>query len=144
MNVMRLVISTVVGAIALMALGWFIFEFLFGDYYASNMTALPGVVRDTPLYWGVGVGCLFYALLITLGLELRPRAYTLSGGLIAGGVVGLLLWGAADFTVYALMTVQNLTLTIVDPLLAIVQGAIAGAIIGVVGSLAGGRQPAPA
>ena len=140
MNVKRLVIGTIVGAIALLVVGWVMFELLLGDFYRSNMSSLPGVVRATPLYWSLVIGQLIYALLISLALEAKRSAYAIGDGFTVGATVGVLLWGSANFTLYALVDVNNLMLTIVDSLLAIVQAGIAGAVIAWVVGLIGSKS----
>lgn len=49
-----------------------------------------------------------------------------------GAVVGFLVWFTADFAIYDFMNVQNLTRTVVDPLLEAVHGGIGGGVIAVV------------
>ena len=50
-------------------------------------------------------------------------------GTIVGAVVGFLTWFGVDFTLYGYESRWNLMLTIVDPLLAAIQFAAAGAVI---------------
>ena len=47
-------------------------------------------------------------------------------------MVGFLLWFTADFMLYGITNVGNLTITVVDPLLELVHGAIAGGVIAAV------------
>jgi hypothetical protein len=47
----------------------------------------------------------------------------------AGAAVGFLIWLCADFTLYGITNINNLTLTIVDPLVELVRGGITGAAI---------------
>jgi len=48
----------------------------------------------------------------------------------AGAVVGFLIWVCADFTLYGITNLNNLTLTAVDPLVELVRGGIVGAVLG--------------
>jgi hypothetical protein len=78
--------------------------------------------------WAVVVGCLAYAALITLGIGRSTRA-TVVSGVTVGAVVGVLVWATADFTLYGITNVSNLTRTVVDTLLEGVHGGVAGAVI---------------
>jgi hypothetical protein len=51
---------------------------------------------------------------------------TVAGGMKAGATVGFLIWMVADFTLYGITNINNLTVTIVDPLVELVHGGIAG------------------
>ena len=64
---------------------------------------------------------------------------SIGAGVKVGAIVGFLVWFTADFTLYGLTNIANLTRTIVDPLLEIVHGGTGGAVIGFVLS----RMPAP-
>ena len=62
-------------------------------------------------------------------------------GMKIGAVVGFLLWFTADFILYGLQNVNNLTVAIADPLLELVRGGISGAIIAaVLGKIAGAQE----
>ena len=49
-----------------------------------------------------------------------------------GAVVGFLLWFTVDFILYGITNVENLAQTVVDPLLELLRGGIAGGVIAVV------------
>jgi hypothetical protein len=127
MDSKRLAIGTVVGGITVYALGYLIFELIFGSFYAANVGTATGVDRDPDLIWAVALGALAYAALITLGVA--GRAVSVASGLKVGAVVGFLLWATADFTLYGITNLSNLTRTVVDTLLEGVRGGIAGAVI---------------
>jgi len=128
MNVKRLVIGSVVGAVLLYVLGIVIWEYLFSDFFNANGGGAVGVTRPEMIVWSLVLGTLLYGVLVTLSLE-WSGSKTLVGGLITGAIVGALLWGTADFTHYALNTMNNLTATVADTLLEGVRGGITGAIV---------------
>ena len=128
MDTKRLVTGVVVGGIALYAVGYLIFELAFGTFYAANAGSASGVERDPQVVWALVVGSLAYAALITLGI-VRSTRVTIGSGMAVGAVVGVLLWGTADFTLYAISNLSNLTRTVVDTLLEGVHGGVAGAAI---------------
>jgi hypothetical protein len=122
------VIGTVVGAIALQVLGFVIFAMLLADFFEVNSGSASGVAREVQVIWAQLVGAVLYAAAITLAIQAKGSAAVMDG-LKAGAIVGLLIWGTADFTLYSLQNVNNLTATIVDTLLEVVRGGIVGALI---------------
>ncbi len=141
MNVKRIVIGTVVGAITLFIVGYLIFELAFGDFYTANMGSATGVVREVPVLWASALASISYALLLTLALETKEGSATVMDGAKVCAIVGFLLWFTVDFTFYGIFNLTNLTLAIVDPLLEAVHGGIAGAVIAAVsGKMSGAGQ----
>ena len=110
-------------------LGWVIFVTLFAEFFDANSGSAVGVDRDAPIVWALMIGSLFYAVLLTLALESRSTSKSIVDGLMIGAVVGALLWGAADFIVYGITNLNNLTATIADILLEGVRGGIAGGVV---------------
>jgi hypothetical protein len=53
-------------------------------------------------------------------------------GVKVGAVVGFLVWFTADFMLYGISNLLNLTSTIIDPLLEVVPSAVAGGVIAMV------------
>ena len=131
MDTKRLVTGTVIGGIVVFVAGYLIFDLAFGAFYDANAGSATGVDRDAQLLWAVAVGSLAYAALITLGIGGRGSS-SVADGLKVGAVVGFLLWCTVDFTLYGISNVSNLTRTVVDPLLELVRGGIAGAAIAAV------------
>jgi hypothetical protein len=127
MNTKQWVVGTVAGAIVLYAVGYVIFEVLLGDFYAANGGSATGVSRDPQILWAVVVGGLAYAALILYAVRANVASLTVVGGMKAGATVGFLIWLVADFTLYGITNINNLTVTIVDPLVELVHGGIAGA-----------------
>ena len=143
MDIKRLIIGTVVGAITLYILAYLIFELAFGEFYAANAGSATGLVRDTPLMWATALGSISYAALLTLAIETRGGSVTIVDGLKIAAIVGFLLWFTVDFTFYGLFNMSNLTLTIVDPLLELIHAGISGAVIAAVFGKIGGVQEDP-
>ncbi len=132
MDIKRLVTGTVVGGIILYAVGYLIFDLAFREFYAANAGSATGVERDPQVVWAVALGTLSYAALVTLGIGSGSRSSNVGAGVKVGAVVGFLLWFTVDFIFYGTSNVGNLTRTVVDPLLELVRGGIAGGVIAVV------------
>ena len=132
MDIKRLIIGTVVGAITLYILGYVIFDLAFGEFYTANAGSATGLVRDNPLIWATALGSISYAALLTLAIGTRAGSSTIVEGLMTGAIVGFLLWFTVDFIFYGIFNISNLTLTIVDPLLELIRAGIGGAVIAAV------------
>jgi hypothetical protein len=124
--------GTLVGGVTLFATGTLLFmippvrDFL---VYAMNAGTATGVAREPQLVWAVAVGALSYSALITLAIGSRADSLNIASGIRIGAVVGFLLWFTADFMFYGISNVGSLTSTVVDPLLELVPGAVAGGVI---------------
>jgi hypothetical protein len=136
MNIKRMGIGTVVGAITLYLLGMLIWQVLFADFFDANSGSAVGVERETPILWAVIVGTLAYAKLLTFALE-SQSGKTLVDGLKVGAMVGALLWCTADFILFGVTNLNTLTGAIADTVLEGVRGGIAGGVIAFVLSKVG-------
>jgi hypothetical protein len=130
MNAKQWVIGTVVGAIVVFAIGWVLFEMLLGDYYAANAGSATGLDKDPPIMWSLAVGALAYAALIIYAMRGQAAAVNMVSGMKVGAIVGFLLWATADFSLFGVTNMSNLTITLLDPFVELVHGGIAGAVIG--------------
>lgn len=130
MNAKQWVAGIIGGGVVLYVLGYLIFETLLADFYAANAGSATGVSRDPQILWAVGAAALAYAALILVALKAHATPLNVTNGMKAGAIVGFLLWACADFTFYGITNVNNLTLTIVDPLVELVRGGITGAVLG--------------
>ena len=116
------------------ATGYLMFGIVLGNFYAHALSAgsATGVPRDALLFWAVGLGALSYGALMTLAIESRAGSPTVGAGIKIGAVVGFLVWFTADFMLYGMSNVLNLTSALIDPLLEVVPSAITGGVIAVV------------
>jgi hypothetical protein len=134
MTAKQLVAGTVVGAATLTATGYVMFGIVLGNFYAHALSAgsATGVPREAPLFWAVGLGALSYGALMTLAIGSCAGSLTMGSGIKIGAVVGFLVWFTADFMLYGISNVLNLTSAFVDPLLEVVPSAITGVVVAVV------------
>lgn len=132
MDTKRLVAGTLVGGIVVYILGYLIFTLAFGSFYAANVGSATGVARDQGLIWAVVLAGFAYGALVTFTIGNRTGSLSLGEGAKIGAIVGFLLWFTADFVTFGLTNTTNLTITVVDPLLELVRGAIVGLIIAAV------------
>ena len=130
MNTKQWVVGTIGGGVVVYVLGYIIFDTLLGDFYAANGGSATGVMRDPQIMWAVAVGALAYAALILYALKAHVASPNAISAMKVGATVGFLLWLCADFTLYGITNMSNLTTTIVDPLAELVRGGITGAVLG--------------
>ena len=144
MDAKRMVTGTIVGGVTLFAVGYALFNVLLSDFYAANAGSATGVNRESQILWSVLLGNFGYAALITYAAGGRSEGPTLQRTALTGAVVGFLLWFTTDFIFYGIANTSNLTLTVVDPLVELIHGAIAGGMIGLVLGRLSARDTAPA
>lgn len=136
MDMKRLVIGTIAGAVVMYLVGIAFWGTLFADFFAANAGSAEGVNRAEEIVWASALGTLFYALLVTMMMEARG-AKSAVDGLMVGAVVGFLIWGTADFIMFGNFNLNSLTGTIADTVLEGVRGGIGGAAIALALSKAG-------
>lgn len=134
MTAKQLAAGTVAGAATLSVTGYIFFVIVLGNFYAHALSAgtATGVARESLLWWAVGLGALSYGGLVTLAIGSRAGSPTIGAGIKIGAVVGFLVWFTADFMLYGISNVLNLTSALIDPLLEVVPSAITGGVIAVV------------
>lgn len=140
MDIRRLVVGTIAGAVTLYIAGYLIFDLAVLDFYLANAGSATGAFRDAAMQWPLILGNIALAALLTLGVLSRPAAAGVPGGLVTGLVIGFLVWFGVDFTLYAYTNLWNLTVVIVDPVLEAIHNGIAGVVIAWVLT----KTPAPA
>ena len=127
--------GAVVGGITMYLVGYLVFDLAFADFYAANRSHV--MARGTPILWAIWLGTLSLAALITFAVGRDTGAPTIGAGARTGAIVNFLAWCGVDFLRYGGADYMTLTVTVVDPLLEIVRGAITGAAIAVVLSKVG-------
>jgi hypothetical protein len=132
METKSLAIGTVVGGATVFVTGFVLFAVppLSTFYaYAMDSGSATGVQRDSPLVWAAFLGAMSYGALVTLAIGSGNGPAGIGAGMRTGAIVGYLLWFTANFMFFAVSNVGNLTSTLVDPLLELVPGACAGAVV---------------
>ena len=135
MDMKRFVIGTVVAASTVAVIGFSLFALppLRSFYlYAMNAGSATGVAREAPLIWAVFVGALSYGALVTFAIGSRSGRVGVAAGMRIGAIVGFLLWCTANFMFFGISNVGTLTSTLIDPLLELVPGAMAGGTVALV------------
>ena len=128
MTTQRLVLGTVVGGFVLTLVGYLVYGILFSDFFASNAGTATGVPREPFNFVALVIGQLFWGAALTLILS-WARIASVGQAVTTAAVTGLLFFLGIDLTMYATTNTQNLTASLVDPILAAGLFAVAGAAI---------------
>jgi hypothetical protein len=128
MTIQRLLIGTVVGGVVFTLLGYLLFGILFADFFAANAGSATGVPKEPFNFVALVIGQLAWGAVLTFILSWSSvrsvgRATTLAA------VAGLLFFFGIDLTLYATTNTQNLTASLVDPVLGAIVFAVAGGAI---------------
>jgi len=133
MDMKRIAIGTIVGGVAMYVIGYLIFDLALGSFYAANVgSAGDDALRIPNFQWALAISNFAYALLVTLGIELRGGTPSIASGFITGAVIGFLVWLTADLYYYGASNVWNYIIVIVDPPLSALATGIGGAVIAAV------------
>lgn len=138
----KLAFATLAGASAGFIMEVLLYAVLLADFFAANTGSATGVNREEPNLVTIALGQVPLALLLTLFISRWGKGPSMAGGLKLGAMFGLLVELGIDLTSYGTTNIANLTATLVDPFVTLVQGAVTGAVIGLV--LGGGRETAAA
>jgi hypothetical protein len=130
MDTQRYILATVVGGVTLFILGFLTYGLTLVDFFAAN--SAPGIMKETPIFWSIGLGELLLAGLLTLTLGCWAGVKSIGEGLKSGALFGILLSLAVGMTLYGATNMSNFTATLVDVLVNTVRVALAGAVIGAV------------
>jgi hypothetical protein len=123
----KFLITSVVSAIALFALGGFFYAFLLADFFEAA-AGVEGLYKDPPDFLFLVVGELFTASAITLVVVVWSGANDFMAGLKNGAMFGLLIGVGFSLTFYATSYIGDLTSSSVDVLITIVRFGVTGGV----------------
>jgi len=135
MNAKSLSLGTVAGTVVLFVMGYVIFELLLSGVYESY--ADMSVNRPEPDILHVGLSTLVWAFFLTYVLSKWPGGRSLGTGATTGAIIGLLVMLSLDLSFFAMTTLIQPLLLVVDPLAGAAWSACGGAAIGYVLSRTG-------
>ena len=128
MTAQRLALGTIVGGVVFSVLGYVVYGVLFASFFAANLGSATGVPREPFDFVSLVLGQMAWAAILTLILGWASVS-SLAQGAKVGALIGLLFFLGFDLTLYASTNMQNLTASLVDPLLGAVLFAVAAAAI---------------
>lgn len=123
------VTAVVAAGIVMFLVGFLLYGVLLMGFFESN--AVAGVMKDPPEWLWLVLGQFVTAWILFLVLCWAGAA-SVAEGAKKGAVFGLLWSLGYGLTMYGTANVANLTVTLVDPLVAAVIFGAAGAVIGMI------------
>ena len=127
----KLTMATLAGGVAAIVVGHLFYGMLMVDFYATNVGSATGVYKEVPIWWSLILGQVLFAGFLTMIMGWRGDS-SAGAGLKTGALVGLVLGLSLNFTFYGTANIANLTATLVDPIIVVIQTGITGAVIGTV------------
>jgi hypothetical protein len=131
MNTNKFLVGGIIGGIANFLLGWLVWGMLLMSFMEQNMGTATGVMKaeNEMVWWALIVGNLFLGFLLSYVLN-KSGVAGAGPGATTGAVLGLLLAGGFDFTMFGTSNIMTLNAVLVDIVANIVVAAIVGGIIG--------------
>jgi hypothetical protein len=133
MDIKKLLIGGIVGAVAFFLLGWLIYGMLLTDFMNNHPGTVSGVNRTQNeiefLY--LIIGNLAMGLLLAY-IFIKGNVNGMAAGMVAAGIVGLLFAVGYDCMMYATTNIISKKAMAADVAAVTVMWAIAGAIVGLV------------
>ncbi len=132
MNTTKMLISGIAGGVAAFFAGWLIYGMLLADFMAQNSGTATGVMRADAemVWWALIAGNLLTGILYSYIFNRWANITTLSAGLSAGAIIGLIMGAGFDLTMYGTSNILALNGVWVDIAASAVIGAITGAAVG--------------
>lgn len=144
MDTKRLLAGTVVGGVVMYLMGLLLWAMLFASVRWLPTSFFEGLMateagRSGAILWADIVGTATLAMLLTLVIGWTGSS-TIVEGLKTGALVNFMVWLGVDLILYANLTIVELNGIMVDPVLELVRGGVAGAAIALVSRGSGGAE----
>jgi len=130
MQSQKFVVTAVLAAVLLFAIGGSVYGWALADFFAGNMGSATGITKEPGEFWAIGVGELAGGTLLTLVIAGWARVGTAAGGAKVGTVMALLMTMNFDFVLYGTSNVANLTAACVDVVVNTLRYAVVGGFVG--------------
>jgi len=131
MDIKKLLMGGIAGAVAFFLLGWLIYGILLMDFMTAHSGAAGNVGRAEPDFLYLIIGNLASGLLLAY-IFIKGNVNSMGAGIVAGAIIACLMTVGFDCVMYATSTVISKTAMAADVAAATVMGAITGGIVGMV------------
>lgn len=93
LNIKKAIIISFLGSVIYLLFGWFVFDFVLGEYTGANTTAIEGFKKSEEEYSFLCLytSCLAYAVLLNYILVLLTNTQDLLQGFLRAAVIGVLV-----------------------------------------------------
>ncbi len=131
MNAQPRILATLAGAVVSFIMGFLMYAVIFESFFTNNAGSAANVMKtDDMVWWALILGNVFMAYLLVYIFGKWANINTFSGGLMAGGMIGLIMGFGYDLVGYATANVMNLTAALVDPFVYGTMMAATGSVVG--------------
>jgi uncharacterized membrane protein len=131
MNLTKILIAGIAGAVVAFILGFISWGIVFDSFFDNNLGSAVGVsIEDDMLWVPMILGHLSWGMLFALIYGRWARISTFATGAKAGAVIGFLAACTFDLIQYGSTNVYNLAATVVDILIMTVIATVTGGLIG--------------
>lgn len=129
----RSLLAALVGGVVVFLVGGVFYGWLLADFFAANQGA-SGVMREPADvdYVHLFLGQMVLGAFLAVVIDKWARVGGVVPGLKIGAISGLMIALGYDLTLFGVTNMANITATLVDPFVALIQMACAGAAIGAV------------
>ena len=131
MDIKKLLLGGIAGAVTTFLLGWLLFGMLLMDFMKRHPGAAGNISRAEPEFLYLVIGNLAMGFLFAY-LFIKANISSMGSGLVAGGIIGALMSAGYNCIWYATSTAISKTGMAADVGASIVMFAISGAVVGMV------------
>jgi hypothetical protein len=128
MNLKTLLIG-IAGGIIIFFAGFLIYGILLMDYFAANVNSFTGLIKEPTEIWAIGLGNIFWGILLAYSLNIGRIKTGLKGGLYGSSIFFLFGLGS-NFVLFGQYNLMPLFLSFVDAFCMALLGGISGMVIG--------------
>ncbi|MCR4375387.1 MAG: hypothetical protein NUW22_11105 [Acidobacteria bacterium] len=128
----RFVLAALAGGVVNFVVGFVLYGVLLSGFFAANQGSAVGAIKEVPDLVHLALGQLVLGLFLAVVIDKWARVGGLAAGMKIGAISGLLIALGWDLTMFGVSNVSNITATLVDPLVFMVQLGCAGAATGAV------------
>lgn len=128
----RFVLAALAGGVVMFLAGGVLYGVVTASFFAANQGSAVGVMKDAPDYVHLALGQLVLGVYLAVVMNKWARVGGVADGLKIGAISGLMIALGYDLTQFGTTNMANITATLVDPLISMVQTSCAGAAIGAV------------
>lgn len=137
MDIKKLILGTISGAIVFSLLNWLVYSHLLKSYMAIHSGSIPHIGRPEYLMLYTAVANLFYGALLSF-IFVKANIRSVVSGFITGAGVGFLLKAAIGFMMYARTLVTSKHAILGDSIAFALICGITGVILAVI--IGGGKK----
>jgi hypothetical protein len=130
----RFLLAAAVGGVVVFLVGGVFYGWLLADFFAANQGSAIGAMREPADvdYVHLFLGQMVLGAFLAVVIDKWAGVGGVVPGLKIGAISGLMIALGYDLTLFGVTNMANITSTLVDPLVALVQMACAGAAIGAI------------